>query len=321
MHLLGAEGRRRQHRHQGGIDAAAQAQQGFAEAAFARVIPHPQHQGPQQQLLIRGDGGRLSGLAGFPAGQIRGTEGQLGAHGAAGSADEAAAIEDQLVIASHLVDVDHRSAQPLGRALGELPPQVRFALAEGGGREIDQQVGSHRGQVPDGISAEQPLAVQVLLDPEVLANGQAQAPAAAVSLKLQQAGLFGRAEVAPFIEDVVAGEQAFARHDPPAALLHEGHAVEQIGLLAIANRFADPQQQRLLRWEVAGERPEHVLLPLPQGRPQQQVPRGIAPERQFRRDHQIGSVSGGAAAGRQQLGAIAAQVPHQGIDLGQGDAH
>ena len=50
-------------------------------------------------------------------------------------------------------------------------------------------------------------------------------------------------------------------------------------------------------------------------------PIASAKRRQLRRDHQIGSVCGGAAAGRQQLGAVTAQVPHPGIDLGQGDAH
>ena len=94
--------------------------------------------------------------------------------------------------------------------------------------------------------------MELLLHPEVLANGQAQAPAAPPPLELQQAGLFGRAEVTPFIEDVVAGEQTFAGHDPPDALLHQGHAVEQIGLLAIADRLTHPQQEALAGWQVTG---------------------------------------------------------------------
>ena len=113
--VLRSEGRGGDHRHQGGVDPAAQAQQGSAKAAFARVVPHPQHQGPQQQLVggrwrLRALGCRVAvpDLHRLPA------AGQLQLGDTVGGHHEAAAVEHQLIVAAHLVQVDHGATQAAG---------------------------------------------------------------------------------------------------------------------------------------------------------------------------------------------------------------
>jgi len=66
---------------------------------------------------------------------------------------------------------------------------------------------------------------------------------------------------------------------------------------------------------------ERFSLPLPQRRAQQQIPRRVAPEGQFRCHHQIGPRRMGLLAGGQQQLGVAGQVSNQGIDLGEGEAH
>ena len=176
-------------------------------------------------------------------------------------------------------------------------------------------------QICNRVSPEQPLLVQIVLHPQVFADGDTEAPKAAITFQLQQAGLVGRAEVAPFIEHVVAGQQALAGHNPPAAVLHESSGVEQIGGLPILRGLAHPQQQGQPLGEFGGKPVQRDLLLLAQGRAQQQIARWIAPQRQLRRHHQINAGRRGAAAGLQQLLAIAGQVAHQRVDLGEGETH
>ena len=73
--------------------------------------------------------------------------------------------------------------------------------------------------------------------------------------------------------------------------------------------------------QFGGELIQCFLLVAEQGRPQQQIPGRITPEGKLRGDHQIRVGSGRFLAGRQNSGPIASQISHQGIDLGQGDAH
>ena len=130
--------------HEGRIDAAAEAQQGPSEAALAGVVGHPQHQGPKQLLLgawqdRRGSKGRLGGCrrkASIPVGQGRLGAGQLLADRPAGVHHKAGAIEYQLVIAAHLVHINHRAAQAPGGGAGQLLAQDCLALAKGRGREV-----------------------------------------------------------------------------------------------------------------------------------------------------------------------------------------
>ena len=85
-------------------------------------------------------------------------------------------------------------------------------------------------------------------------------------------------EIALFIEDVVTGQQPFARHQAPAAALHQGHGVEQ----PLATGFNHPKQQPKPWRQGATELIELAVLLLPQGRLQQQITGWIAPEGELR---------------------------------------
>ena len=73
--------------------------------------------------------------------------------------------------------------------------------------------------------------------------------------------------------------------------------------------------------QLGGKLIQDVVLGAEQGRPQQQIPGRIAPEGKLRGNHQIRMGGSCFLAGRQNSGSIASQISHQGIDLGQGDAH
>ena len=202
--------------------------------------------------------------------------------------------------------------------------QGRLGLAKGRCREVQQQIDPVRKHGGDGIGTGQAVALQFLLDPEVFADGESQAPAPAVALQLQHGGLMGRPEVALLVEDVVGGQQPFAGHDPPLARRDPGGGVGEVGLLGLGDRLGHAHQQAQLGMgcrQIACQLVEDLLLLGEQGRPQQQIPGRVAPQRELWGEHQIGARGGGDLAGRQHLGAVAGQVAHQGIELGQGDTH
>ena len=158
-----------------------------------------------------------------------------------------------------------------------------FGLAEAEWRrgEIEQQLGAQRLQGFDRVRTLQALAGDVRFHPEVFADGQAQAPVPAIQAELQQAGLAGGSEVTTLIKDVVARQQVLAGHHPPLAALDQGHGVVQVGKVSIGARLHDPQQQRQGWIEASAQLIQQALLPLHQGRSQQQITGRIAPEHQL----------------------------------------
>jgi|GEM_PF-4954056 len=57
------------------------------------------------------------------------------------------------------------------------------------------------------------------------------------------------------------------------------------------------------------------------GRQQQQIPGWVAPEGEFGSEHQIGALGAGTPTGRQDPFAVARQIAHHRIELGQSEAH
>ena len=251
-------------------------------------------------------------LNGLPAGR------QLQQGAAIRGNHQAAAVEHQFVVAAHLVEVHHRAVQTSGRLAGQLAPQGRFAGVKRRGRQIDQQIGFCLHQGGDRVRSRQPLPLQRILHPEVFADGE---PQPLTSRQGQQAGAVAGAEIAPLIKHVVTGQQLFAGHPPPTPLVHQGDAVVQArGAIVVAGE-GHPHQQGAQSIELLDQPIEHRAL---QGQPrrlQQQVPGGIAPEGELRRQQQRCSFGAGATGGRQDSFGVAPQVAHHRIQLGQGQAH
>ena len=95
----------------------------------------------------------------------------------------------------------------------------------------------------------------------------------------------------------------------------------EIRLTPALGRLDHPHQQRQTARTGRRQILEHLALALDQGRSQQQVPRGVAPQGKLGGEHQVGTAGPGPFRGRQDPPAVALQVAHQGIQLGQGKTH
>ena len=121
--------------------------------------------------------------------------------------------------------------------------------------------------------------MEVVLHPEVFANGQPQAPGAAAPLKLEHGRLLAGPEIAALIKDVVTGQQAFAAHHPPAGWFDQGDGVVEAGPTRLEGGFGDSHQKTEASGHCRCQPLQHQRLLFDQGRLQQQVPGRVAPER------------------------------------------
>ena len=256
--------------------------------------------------------------------------GSLAEQRAARVQHEAGAIEHQLIVAAHLVDVDERTTGPRGGSLPQLPAQGELAAAIGGGGEVEQQIHPQLRQLTDRIDTRHAQLLQVLLDPQVLADAQPQPPgAAALPLApLQPRRPLAGQEIAALIEDVVAGQQPLAGHHLPAATTaiattaaHQRHGIPKTWGATAGHRIGHTHQRRQAGRQTIGQGLQLNSLARHQGRAQQQIAGWVAPQRQLRRQQQLGPVLGRQPAGREDPRGIALQIADQGIELGEGEAH
>ena len=147
---------------------------------------------------------------------------------ALGVEHQRAAVEDQLVLAADLVDVDERRVA-VGRPGGEHPLAVGgLAAVVRRGVDVDGELGP-----AVGLHGERTVGA-----PDVLADADADVDAAD-HVQLQRVGLAARREVAGLVEHGVVRQQALAvgAEDPPVGA--HGGGVEQVEVLVDVAEHGD----------------------------------------------------------------------------------
>ena len=217
-------------------------------------------------------------------------------HRAVGGHGEGPTVEDQFILAAHLVDVDHRNFILPG-ALGHQPLALDgLATMKGRGVEVENQRRPGLLRPATGLSF-----------PDILANTQAHRDTPYV----YHTGLRTRGKIAFFIEDLVVRQALlgvfrqqltvvdYARHVVELAVEFPGVTYHRIG---IAHLGTEPGQRR--------------VHPSTHTRPQQQVLGRVTTEGQLREhQHRAVVLRLGALHRGQDLVDIAVKIPHQGIEL------
>ena len=90
----------------------------------------------------------------------------------------AAAVEDEIVVASHLVHENQRQTMFLRHVAQHVLPQKLLAHGKGRSRQIDDRLRAMGGQRLDGIVMIARALPEVAVVPDVFANADAQPPAA-----------------------------------------------------------------------------------------------------------------------------------------------
>ncbi len=297
---------------EGGVDAPAETHDDLPEAVLPDVVAGPEDEGAVDLLfhgLFRGvtAGDPPVGGGGPPSeGNLhdpkplleprsRGHDGPPAVH------HVGAAVEDQVVLPSHLVHVDEGAP-----GLARPPPEEGLPLlplpgVEGGGGEVQDEFGPPRRQRRD----------RPPLDPEVLAHGN---PHLSSREPPHPRGAVGD-EVALLVEDVIRGKAPLPLGPDPPAVFEESRSV-QAALLALLDEPHDGREAPGLGEEVRHGPP--VLLHEPGDL--HEVLGGVTRDRQLREDHETGPPGPGLPEGLRDFPEVPLQVAHDGVGLGQGDA-
>ena len=340
MYVIGTQRIDGDARHDGRVDAARQADDDVGEAVLAHVVARAQHQ-CFVQLGGGGERGRDSGNRrrdiapersvrdvdewhlglGAPATRVEQPlavdrlDVHVGDHQfldelrsasdepALGIEHHRAAVEHQLVLAAHLVDVDERAAGIRG-ARRQHPFAVR-PLVEVVRRAVDVDVqlgatGSLFGKWPGRA-------------PHVFADADADLHAADHIQLVRVAGV-ARCEVTGLVEHRVVRQQPLAiGADDFAIGTHRRGVVD----VAISSDISDHGGATTgvrghlgQRFEIVGH--ESGL--------QHQIFRRVAGDRQLGERDDVASGGLGRVVGRDDLGHIAVEIADGGIQLGEGDA-
>jgi hypothetical protein len=143
---------------EGGVDAAGEAEQGLLETGLVRVVANAEHEG----VVDIGEVGLLEGGVDFrflildfrsrkiDDAQFLAKGGESGQGLALGISHDAAAVEEELVVAADGVDVGDRAAELAGGVGHELVADVALAVVPRAGGEVDHHIAALGGELRTG---------------------------------------------------------------------------------------------------------------------------------------------------------------------------
>ena len=283
-----------------------------------QVIPGAEH-----QRLVHGFALAGEILAPVAAGEVRedqvlGEGDRGGDHLAGGIHGEAGAVEDQFVVAAHLIHVHDRQTEAAGHRGEDLAAQRPLTLVVGRSVDGDDDAGAGVREFIHRVPPVQRPFPELLVVPGVLADGEGNGQAADFDHRL----LFGGTEVARLVEDVVGRQQhlVLAEDDAPAFEHGGGVGGGLAGLGVAAPHEAADNRERQVRG-VARELVEGFLGASEEAGFLDEVARGVAVQDEFREDGEPGATRGRAACELRHLGGVARQIPYHRVHLRERDAH
>ena len=236
---------------------------------------------------------------------------------ALGFADEAAAIEDEFVVAADGVDVNHRAAERAGGVDHERFADVVLVVMPRARGEVDHQIAFLRVELFHGIGAAVESArADHGVRPDVLANRDADAAAAV----FDDEGFFGGFEIAVLVEDVVGRQQAFMRGGDDLAAMAEGGGVE--GRAAGAGGVAfDGADERGDVADGGGDFAERVLAVGHEAALEQQIARRVTAHGELRIHDEFGALGDEGGVGGEDFTAVAGEVADDRVELSEAETH
>ena len=317
VHVLRAQGRRRQGRREPGIDAPAEADADLGEAALVDIITQSQYQGLIELLLL----GRVlhrqrGGLRKVHHRHFLPESGQLGHHLPARVGHQGVPVEDELIIAPNEVAVNQGHPGVPRHLLQERAADGQLSQVEGRGAEVEKHVHPLPGELLHGIFPVEG-AVEEVLGPDVLADRDPH-PLARDHKGLPPVGLL---EVTALFEDIVGGQEGLEDPGPHLPPLQEGGGIAEglaggSGVVVVEVAHQEGHLPHLPGEEVEGLQTFGDELGL-----EDEVPWRVTHQGHLGAHHQLRAQIHGLAVGIPQALGVPGKVAHRGVDLHQSHLH
>ena len=251
--------------------------------------------------------------------QVLGKGARLGDDRTIGSQGKAGSVEDQAVVASHLVHHDDRSLVPGGdrgqHAVAQFP--LTPVIRGGGDVEDERSPGAH--QLFDRVDGIEAAGPEALIVPGIFADGEGQA---LVSQAVQVLDLCG-SKIALLVEDVVEGQKPFGLDE-----LHHPIAQQRsrIGYLLARSRgrcgdVAADDGQWVAAGRCGGNLRDGLRGPRHKGWLIQKIGRRVTANCQLREHDNVRLGCGSLPGELDDFLRISLKIPNRGVDLGKSDLH
>jgi len=302
----------------GGVHSPAEADDCFAEIAFADVVS-----GAGDDRLV-GVGDFFLGLRvdiAFAGDRVEEDEVFFEGFGlrgdvAVGGEGHAGAVEDERIVAADLVDVDDRPAVLLGDGAKHFDAQGALVDGVGRGGNIQKDAGSLLDELGDGVAGVAGLGPEILVVPDVFADGDAQLFVTEAINVIP----FARLEVAGFVEDVVGGQEHLALLEDDAAVLDEGGFVGDslagAGMIDAARKAYDGGERHAV-----GDVFQGVQIALDEGGALEEIEREIAAGAELGKYGEFRAAALGLFREVENAGGVAFKVADGWVELGEGYLH
>ncbi len=317
--IFGTEGIGGNGRDERGIDASAEADKGLFEPAFAHIVAGAEDQGAVGGggIVVLGDG-QDGGIKGVDDDQVFSEGGGLGNQFPARVQGEGGAVEDEAVVATHLVGHEHGHAVAARDGRQHFAANGALGVPEGGRGQIDVQGGLLTHQLFHRVHLVQTLGPEVLVVPGVLADGDGEAD----SVQLDDLLPAGRGEVTLLVEYVVKGEEPLVLLEEKRASVEQNGGID--GRLACLGWGGQSHASQHSRRQVTGGRGQFVDSAAAAGEEAgllKEIGGRIAADGELRKHGEARAQCGCAAAGRNDSFKVSCKIPDRRIDLGQCDLH
>ena len=222
---------------------------------------------------------------------------------------ETAAIEHQIILTTHLIEVDHRRVHFSRTAYRKIESSIGLTLL------IRRTVhGKQQINLPFGK-----FCHRTAILPDILANSHTNTCA----IHIKYHGFITRTENAEFVKHTVVGQEVLVIAGPNHAIMQYNKSVARLGCLAISTDRANHHKQvaKSIGSQFSSKPVGFVPRGFAEGSPQREIFNRIASKRHFRKNHDLRIVVGCKVRIMHDLVCVGVKISHTSIDLGEGEAN
>ena len=220
-----------------------------------------------------------------------------------------AAIKHQIILTTHLIEVDHRRVHFSRTAYRKIESSISLTLLIRRTVHGKQQINMLLGKFCHGTA----------ILPDVFANGHADA----CTVHVEHHGFVAGTENAEFVEHAIIGQEVLVIAGPNHAIMQYNKSITRLRRFTISADRANHHKQvaKPIGSQFGGKPVGFVPRGFAEGGPQGEVFNRIASKRHFRKNHDLRIVVGCKVRITHDLVCVGVKISHTSIDLSECEAN
>ena len=222
---------------------------------------------------------------------------------------ETATVKHQIVLTTHLIEVDHRRVHFSRTAYRKIESSISLTLLIRRTVHGKQQINMLLGK----------FCHRTAILPDILANSHTNTCA----IHIKHHGLIARTENAEFVKHTVVGQEVLVIAGPNHAIMQYNKSITRLRRFTISADRANHHKQvaKPIGSQFGGKPVGFVPRGFAEGGPQGEVFDGISGQCHFREYDDLRIVVGRKVRITHDLVCVGVKISHTSIDLGEGEAN